>query len=188
MTLSVKLICSSSLSGKNREESIAFIYTIFSISCFLWTTMDLLLVKVLLADWHCLVRDLWIFLMLFVPKLLSLENCEFLGVLGFAEIVPFLWWFFKGFFFKSSPGFLLSKIFMIYFVIEVLSMLPNLKFSSNLPNYFSFFYPLWSIFSFPPFWTAFLRWVEIIDITALDDTELLFDFLSIRSQADSPFF
>ena len=173
---------------RKSDESIALISTNPSINYFLWTTTDLLLGKLLLADKHCFLRCWWMFLILLLAKLFNREICVFFGVLGFADVVPFLVWIFSVFFFISSPIFMWSKMRMISFVIAFLSIEPYWKFSSNLLSYFYFFYVLAERGIFFYFAGGFLRWLEIMEITTLDETELLLDFFLILSKVELSFF
>lgn len=77
---------------------------------------------------------------------------------------------------------------MIYLVMAFLSIEPYWKFSSNLPSYFYFFYVLLLMGIFFYLVGGFLRWLEIMEITTLDETELLLDFFLFRSKEELGFF
>ena len=77
---------------------------------------------------------------------------------------------------------------MIYLVMAFLSIEPYWKFSSNLPSYFYFFYVLLLMGIFFYLVGGFLRWLEIMEITTLDETELLLDFFFVSVERGIRFF
>ena len=179
-----KLMLSSSFSEINKDESTPLTSMIFSIKSFLWTTIDLLLEKELLAELHCLFLVLWIFFILLMAKLFNLESWKLRGVLGFAETVPFFLNLVTIFFLVMSSFPLLSKIRNISFVMMDLSLDPYLNSSSNLPSYFYLLDGL----DFLSLILSFLCWVDTIDITTCEDRELLLDFFNPFSYPELEFF